>query len=131
MKKRHLFIQPRGKRQEEKLLNLIDKDGTLDIKQNIIDFIVENSELDLKSLDVREFGLYMNNKEIRFHPPDIIWHNDYKGIPLYNRITENLFTKQELENIRDLFIQYFNESHNISLKCKFVSIDDLIKIPFK
>ena len=62
MKKKHLFIQPRGQRQEEKLLNLINNNETFLIKRQIIDFIVENSELDLKSLQVSEFGLYMNNK---------------------------------------------------------------------
>jgi len=129
--KKHLAFSGRSKKDEEKIIYMSKKNKLYLIKNNIIIYLINNSELDLKSLQVCEGGVFMKNKELRFKPLGDLWDFDYKCIPLYNRIPEDLFSKQELENIRDLFIKYFNDTYNIKLKCKFVSMDDLTKMMFK
>lgn len=128
MKKKHLAFTGRGKKDEEKIIHMLEYNDINFIKNSIINYIINTSELDLNLLQVCEGGVSMNNKELRFHISKL-WEYDYKCIPLYNR-NEDLFSKQELENIRDLIINYFDDSYNIKLKCKFVSLDDLTKRMF-
>ena len=126
---KHLAFSGRGKKNEEKIINMSKNNDLNLIKNKIINYLKNNSELDLEPLQVCEGVVFMNNKELRFKTCGL-WDFDYKCIPLYNRIPEDLFSKQELENIIDLIIKHFNDEHNIKLKCKFVSLDDLTKRMF-
>jgi hypothetical protein len=128
MEKNHLLIQPKRNKESERFINILNNNN---IKNEIIKYVLQYNNLNLSPLQVCEGGFTINNKELRFRPSNYLWDYDYKGVPLYNRISENLFTRQELENIKYLIIMYFDNMHDIKLKSKFVSMKDLNNIMFK
>lgn len=128
MEKNHLLIQPKRNKDSERFINILNN---YNIKNEIIDYVLQYTNLNLSPLQVCEGGFTINNKELRFRPPNDLWDYNYKGVPLYNRLSEHLFTRKELENIKDLIIMYFDNMYNIKLKSKFVSMKDLRKLYLK
>ena len=75
---KHLAFSGRGKKDEEKIINMSKNNNLNLIKNEITNYLINNSELDLEPLQVCEGGVFMNNKELRFKPPSDFWDFDYK-----------------------------------------------------
>ena len=116
----HILLKLDERQNENKkkeFINTIYNDKK--IKQDLDKYVLQNNSSLEESYSI-ESGYTKGKKEVRYRPSITKWHEDFYGIPLYNRDKENPFSIEELKEIGKTIINYFKEKNDIKLILKIV-----------